>query len=440
MTLILLYEWADSKGRSGALLAATLPCRGPDARNKPVTRNEEDGQIKTRRDRRFTVCAVLVLSAAGAAGGWYWRQHEVDRRVAVALTALEQRYGPPIDTDLIQSLSGNSRYDRESRLLHGVAVMRGGDPGQALKVLGRLRPEGRIRIPLLVAAGEAYYRTGQLADAEHIFRQLAVENPRLSIAHRWLAMIYHEMGAMQDSGQEFQEVTRLEPEDFFAYRMMGLLYLKDYAKYKEAAEAYRQALARNPPPKHVQPIRVELGEALVRLSDFDGALEVLNAAEEDAAILGLKAECYLTRGDLAQASRLLERARALDPEARQVLYLSASIAMEEKKPEAALEQLKTLVERDPLDVQASYLLMGAYQRLGEKGAAVAEAERMDKAKASRKKYWDMYMEVMQRPGDAELRDELAAICDQAGKPDLARVWRRAAEGLRRAGGQLVPEP
>jgi tetratricopeptide (TPR) repeat protein len=324
--------------------------------------------------------------------------------------------------------------------LHGVVLMRAGEPEQALRILGRLRPEGRIRIPLLVSAGEAYYRSGRLAEAERIFRQVADERPRLSIAHRWLAMIYHEMGAMQDSGQEFQEVTRLEPDDFFAYRMIGLLQFKDYANYKEAAEAYRMALARKPPPKHMQLIRVELAEALVRLSDFDSALEVLDAAEEDAAVLGLKAECLWTRGDLAETSRLLERAKALDPDARAVLYLSASIAMEEKKPETALEPLKTLVERDPLDVQASYLLMGAYQRLGDKAAAVAEAERMDEAKASRKKYWDMYTEVMKRPGDAEIRDELAEICDQAGKPDLARIWRRAAEGVRRASGLLVPEP
>lgn len=383
----------------------------------------------------FSIMAVTV-----AVGGWTWRRRAIDQRVDEALAALERRGGPPIDSDLIPALDGDSRYKLESQLLRGIVQMRAGEPEAALRILGSLRPEGKIRFPLLLAVGEAYYRAGRFTDAERIYLQVADEKPASAAAHRWLATIYHELGAMQASGRELLKVAELEPDDFFAYRLMGLLYLKDYGKHQEAADVYRMALARNPPAKHLQAIRTELAESLVGLSDYAGALEVLEAAEEDSLVLGIKAECRWSRGEIDEAARLLERAKALNPDARAVLFLSASMAMEGKNPEAALEPLRTLIERDPLDHQACYLLMGAYQRLGDKAAVAAEVKRMDEAKARRKKLADLYSEVMQRPRDAEIREELAELCDQFGKPGMARIWRRAADELRRPAGIIDLEP
>lgn len=380
------------------------------------------------------ICLLLIV--ASVVGMRQWRRYRADRRAEEALAALEQHGVLPTDPELLLELGGDSRYDRELTLLNGVFQLREGETDQALRTLGRLRPQGRIRLPLFLAVGEAHYKAGRLAEAEGIFRLVASENPDLAIAHRWLATVNHEIGAMYASLRHLQKVTELEPGNFFAWFMMGRIYLKDFGDQKSAAESYRMALARNPPEKHVQAIRMELAEALIDLVDFTGALEVLNAAEEDAAVLGLKAHCRWTLGKTEEAEQLFERAKALNPGASAVLLFSARLALERKQPQAAVEPLKTLTAHDPLNDTAHYLLSQAYQQLGDKGAAAAEVASMNEAKALRKKLAETYEQAMQRTNDPEIRDELADLCEQLGKPDLARIWRRAAEELRRSAGAV----
>lgn len=379
-------------------------------------------------------CLLLVLASAIARR--QWRRHQADRRAEEALAALEQHGALPTDPELLRDLGDDSRYDRELTLLHGVFQLRAGETDNALRTLGHLRAEGRIRVPLLLAVGEAHYKAGRLAEAERIFRQVASEKPDLAIAHRWLATVNHEIGAMYASLRHLQTVTELEPDNFFAYFLMGRIYLRDYGDPKRAAEAYRMALARNPSVRHLQAIRTELAEALVDLVDFTGALEVLDTADEDAAVLGLKAHCHWTMGRIGEAEQLLERARALNPGASAVLLFSARLALERKQPKAAVEPLKTLTAQDPLNDTAHYLLSQAYQQLGDKESAAAEVERMINAKGLRKKLAETYERAMQRTNDPEIRDDLADLCEQLGKPDLARIWRRAAEELRRSAGAV----
>ena len=391
------------------------------------------------RRKVWLVSLLLGLTAIGLFSGRpIWQRYQLDRRVNRTVAGLEQRDGPPIAAALLTALEGDPRYARELQLFRGVQLLQSGEPAVALKTFATVKPEGSLRVPLLLHVGQALYMTGQLTESEHVFRQIVFEKPGVASAHRWLVTIYHDMGAMPSAFAELEKVAELEPDDFFAYRLRGLMDLEDFQKPKEAVDEYRKALARKPPPEQVQAIRTEAARALLFLNDYAGVLEVLAGAEQDAEVLGLKADCHWNMSETQEAARLLEQARRLNPDERIVLYLSGRFAVEEGRPEAALAPLKSLLERDPHDVQTRYQLSQAYRQLGDQAAAAAELERMNESKALIEKLGPLYEQAMLRPTDPEIRDELAEICDKLDKRELAQTWRRAARQLRQSGGISGP--
>jgi tetratricopeptide (TPR) repeat protein len=390
--------------------------------------------------RKLWIWALLASAVALglACGVPAWENRRLEQRVAQAIASLGRRDAPPIDPALARILEGKPKYVSEHRLFRGIEFLRNGDPDAALRTFAGIRPEGRVRIPLMTSVGNALYKTGRLADAERVFRQVEFEDPDVVSAHRWLVTIYHDLGAMQSVLAQLEKVVALEPEDCNAYRLMGLVYLEDFLRPRDAIESYRKALALNPPGDQAQAIRTELARALLQINDFSGALQVLDAAEQTALVVGLKADCQWNMAEMDEAIRLLEHARSLDPDERVVLYLTGRLALEEGRAAEAIEPFRLLLERDPHDVQTRYQLAQAYRKLGDSTAAAAELERMNESKALTEKLGPMFEQAILRPNDAEIRDELAVLCQKLGKRELARVWQRAAAQLRTGGGTLGP--
>jgi tetratricopeptide (TPR) repeat protein len=391
---------------------------------------------------RRTIWMWAMLAGAGALGiAWgvpAWQNHRLEERVTQAIADLGRHDSRPIDAALVRILEEKPKFVSEHRLLRGIEFLRDGDSDAALRTFAGVRPEGRVRIPLMISVGNALYKTGRLADAERVFRQVEFENPDVASAHRWLVTIYHDLGAMQSVLAQLEKVVALEPEDYTAYRLKGLVYLEDFLKPRDAIDSYRKALARNPPGDQAQAIRTELARALIHINDYSGALEVLDAAGQTAFVLGLKAECEWNMSEMDEAVRLLEHARSLDPDERVVLYLTGRFALEEGRAAEAIESFRLLLERDPHDVQTRYQLAQAYRKLGDSAAVAAELERMNESKALSEKLGPMFEQAILRPNDAEIRDELATLCQKLGKRELARVWKRAAAQLRTGGGTLGP--
>lgn len=383
------------------------------------------------RKLRLAVWLLPPLAAALVGGGSAWRSWQLERRVERTLISLEQRSDAPLDAELIHDIEDNSRYASELRFFRGVQALRAGQAGAALHAFGGLKLDGRIRVPLLLQVGEALYKSGHLSDAQNIFLQVEFEKPELAVVHHWLATVYHELGAMHAAFAELEKLAELEPQGYVAYRLMGMMDQQDFARDQDAVENYRAALARNPPPDQLPAIRIGLADSLIGVNDFAGALEALEPAAEDATVLALRAECRWSMGETDVGRALLEQARALSPKARRVLLLSGRMALQaDGEGREAVEAFQSLLDRDPHDVQARYQLSIAYQRLGDKAAAAAELDRMNESKALREKLAALYDQAMQRSTDPEVRDELADLCGKLGKPDLARIWKRAAEQLR----------
>lgn len=392
------------------------------------------------RRRIILACGLAACAAAAWAGYWRLKARAADRTAVAALTSLERGVDVPYLQAAIEKIDGYDDLQPELRLFRGACLLREGDQPQALKLLGSVRPEGRMRIARLILSGEVLYRQGRLSEAEETFRVAASERPEAVGPHRWLVTILHDLGAMHAALKELEQVARLEPDDYFAYRLMGLAYNEDFGRYKEAVENYQKALERNPPRDQTQQIRRELAQCLIHLNDYAGALEVLKNAADDAGVLALRAECRWSLTDLDAARKLLDQAIKLDPRERAALLLTARIALDDGEPRHAVPPLQNLIDSDPHDYDARYQLSRAYQRLGEKEAAAAELEKMNESKALREKLGHLYDQAMSRAHDPEIRDEIADLCDALGKHDLARNWRRAAEQCRQRIGKSPPSP
>jgi tetratricopeptide (TPR) repeat protein len=389
--------------------------------------------MHSRKRWALIATCLLVTGIASILGAWAWRQHRLDLDVEQAVASLENGGDAWGNEEFLMQVSRSGRYDGQLRLFRGAYLLRTGQAAAVLPSLAGLRAEGPLRLALLLVRSEACYKTGRLPEAEQGFLQAVSVNPQNSRGHRWLATIYHDLGNINASFAELEKVAELEPDDFYAFRLMGMLNLLDYQQNKEAAECYRKALARHPPANEVPAIRGELAQALVAMNDYTGALDVLSEVEDTAQFLAQKAECRWGLGERDEAAELLKQALALDAGERGALLLSARIALEDSKPQSAIKPLQRVLQRDPNDFNARYQLSMAYQGLGDKAAAAAELERMRTSRALLDQLSKSYFEAVQQPRDARVRDEIAELCEKLNKRELAELWRRSAEFCRQNG-------
>lgn len=393
----------------------------------------------SRRKLTFWLASCAV-AAAVLIGVWYLRLRAAERVATAALDSLETGIDLPCLRSAAEKLDGFRNFASEAELFRAACLLRTASPAEALASLGRVGDKGRLRLPRLLVAGEILYRTGRPSEAERLFRIVVAERPNAIAPHRWLATILHDKGAMYGALSELEQVARLQPDDFFAYRLMGLIYNEDLGRHSEAAENYRKALEQNPPPDQANMIRRECAECLLALNDYSAALEMLETVRDDAHVLALRADCHWSTASADEARRLLAAALELDSHERAALTLSARIAVDEGAPQQAIEPLRTLLADDPHDFQAHYQLSRAYQRLGDKRSAAAELELMKESKALRERLGRLYEQAMARSRDAGIREEIAVLCEKLGKHQLAETWHRAAAECRATAQEmLLPE-
>lgn len=380
------------------------------------------------------LAGLALLVACGVLGGAAWMQRPT-RQFHDALAALERSDFEAAE-DAIESLKRAPGFESHVCFLRAESLFRGGQYASALYELAGVRPEGELWQPTLLLKGRCLYALGRLADAERVFRSVAQESDSPQ-AHRALATIYHDLGSMDAVLSELKEVVRLQPDDFFAYRLMGQVYKQDRDQQAKAIEFYREALLRKPPPDQRRIIARELAESLTAQFRHSEALQVLEQAETNAFTLALRAECHLSLGDRSRARALLARAQNLDPQERAVLFLAARMDCEDGNPAPAVPRLKTLLEADAHDFAARYQLALAYRQLGDTDAARFELEAVQRSQEKHRRLKDLYRDAMSSPNDSGIRDEIAELCTELGQQRLAAIWRRAAAECRKAQGPAL---
>jgi tetratricopeptide (TPR) repeat protein len=373
---------------------------------------------------RWALAAAAVAAAVGAAA-WWGVTSSRDYRLRAGREAVRAgRWGEAERMALRLEAAGDADH---ARLLRGEMFLRRGQVGPAV------RAYNRIRRPDVLLDASALFGRGFLldlkrpAEAERFLTFVAARRPDDVDTHRALATLYYDQGAWASAVAHLLAWGRLDPGDGRPFRLVGLIY-KDLEQDKAAVPAYREALGRRLTDAVGREVRAELAECLTRLSHYDEALRVLDelGPAGSSALVALRAECVWGLGDAAKARALLNGALARERGSAALLRLRARIHAAEAEWSEASELLARAVAADPNDMRSRYQLAQAYEALGRTAEAAAERAKLATIQAKQKRLNELVSAAADRPWDAAPRRELAGLCRDLGRPDVAASWERAA--------------
>ncbi len=340
---------------------------------------------------------------------------------------------------LIETLQRHRGYESHVALLRGAYQLRRGNPVAAMRSFEVVDPTGPLRQPALSYTGECLFSLEQLPLAAAQFQELLKDNPRSANAHRWLGQIFYNLGAFDTAVAHLQKLIELEPDNYLAHALIGHMAF-DFEDFQVAVENYRKAIGIGPPdgtPENVQQeILRNLGRALIGQNNYPEALKILGTADPShAQVLALKADCHRGLGNDEQARQLLDKALEADPLQRVAILLQVDLAIDKQQTQAVIAPLQKLLTSDPHDTACRYQLAQAWQRLGQPEKYKREMERHKHSQALKQELTEKNLEANRSPDNADVRDRLAELCTELGKPELATMWRQAAAACRR-----LPQP
>lgn len=190
------------------------------------------------------------------------------------------------------------------------ALIEGGNPDAALKLLSQLTPAQARRPEAVVLQVRAMRVAGLSSPAQARVAALIEQRPRSAVAHNEQGILWMDAGHIADAAAAFSRAAELEPAEPDYLNNLGFarLVLDDAAG---AIDALQQALLLDGADTK---IRMNLAFALISAQRPDEALELLAAAEPLAQAqyhLGTGHELY---GQDADAVGAYEAALSLLPE------------------------------------------------------------------------------------------------------------------------------
>lgn len=405
-----------------------------------MTTPEPSHTLVPRRRSGWLADGLLLMAGAAVAvaAAWGWNGLRIDAAapppMALATEAWEaiDRQDGAAARRAIRSLK-----DRGAAGLAGVVQARllvaRGFSRPALDLLAALPADKTaaddadlVRLVHLVR-GEAAYRLRLYPLAEQELNAVLAATPDSVDAHRLLAAMTYDAGAIPAAIEHLEATARLAPTDPRPKRLLGLIH-NDYERYPEAVEYYEDSLRRSPDQADRNEVLLEMAGSLVKLHRHREALATLDKLAGSAADL-LRAECLLAIGDRGAARGIVNRILETSPEDLGALRLEGSIDLEDGNPQRAVRPLERGVAKHPRDYLVRLKLAQAYAGAGREAdadAARAEAERI---RALRREFADLHQEAWAHPGDADVRRRLATMAADLDRPDLEQVWLEAAAAV-----------
>jgi len=226
---------------------------------------------------------------------------------------------------------------------------------------------------------------------------------------------------MEHAREQLEIVAQQAPGDPRPKRLLAEIH-RDFEKYDQAADAYRESLRRDPQQPKREELFVDLAECLLKLRRFDEAREVLRECPRSARSLALEAETFYEAGESGAAKKPIDEALALEPTHVGAMRLKARMSLDANDPASAIQILRRAVELHPKDHLVHYYLVQAYRRLGDPKSAEKHLEVSQDLRARFQKFADLNQKAIQDPADAEIRYQLGTIAEQLDKRELARSW------------------
>jgi tetratricopeptide (TPR) repeat protein len=376
------------------------------------------------------VCGGIAggLIAAGGAG-WY-RSTRPDFRLRQGQKALLQ--GDLDGAEDFTQLLENSGHTDEAHLLRGQSYLHRSRLNEAILEYNQIHQENReILAEASLAYGLAFLSVGDHAGAEKLLHYVLTVRPDDVEARRGLARISYDRGAMNQAIDHLEKWSKVDEQNGEPWRWMGLIY-KDIGIDRLAVENYRAALGRQLSPQIRAEIAVELAEVLVKQREYTEALACLDGqfspGEGPAAVAELRAESlFYGLRHSAEAIAVLEQARTSEPPSPRWLWVRALIHIDAGELDAAANLLKQALQADPHECSCRYSLAEVCERQGRRTEAAEQRRLLEHSRQLIQELSDLNRKASDKPRDEGVRRELARVCEQLGKTDMAQMWLAAAQ-------------
>ena len=203
--------------------------------------------------------------------------------------------------------------------------------------------------------------------AEDIYKKFLEKFPASRNSYDTLAAFYDTSGDISKSEEVLRASIESDPNDVKRY-----LTLVKYIRLKKDNDAaiheLKTLISNN---KGVGELRMAMGQLLLAVGDKQAAIDVYKKAindfsEESTGIdAGIAlASIYVSDNDIDKASAVVNEALKVSPNDPKVHLLRARIAMFKKDTETAIISLRIVTKEMPRNINAYFLLAGAYQLEG----------------------------------------------------------------------------
>jgi len=331
--------------------------------------------------------------------------------------------------EIADELLQSKDYAPLGQALEGFLLVRSGKLDEAMSLAERLSEIPVLQAECYLIAGEVFTKRLQYLAALDAFTNAAKKDPSNVRAHRWLAVVYHDTGAMNKATEHLRIVASLDPTDLRSLRFAGMIH-REYEKFEDSVTDYQNALKRNPPAKVADEIRLELAESLLKLRQLEEVQQTLAAVvSKSASRSALLAESLETAGQVDEAMAAAKEALEMDSNHLRSRLVLGRLYNGNRQWDQSIECLQPVVAQYPAEHEPMFLLGRALISSGKEDEGKKWLTESKKFKDTFLKFSELNAAAVNRPQDAALRIEIGKLAEELQKVGIARTWYLAALGL-----------
>ncbi|MFZ4731964.1 MAG: tetratricopeptide repeat protein, partial [Pirellulales bacterium] len=314
----------------------------------------------TRRLGRVALLAALIAGVIGSALILARRGRlPPTRLVADGIEAVD-RGDAAAAREIVRRLR-RSGADAEATAVQARLLLAKGFAQPAIDAVAGLGGRPDLDVLRRLVEGEAAFRSGQFSAARGILGGVVEADPASVAAHRLLATLAYDTGAIPEALGHLDKVRRLAPLDPRPVRLMALIH-SDYELYAEAVPFYEESLARDPDQPDREDLLTEMASCQVKVRRYDDALATLARAAGLPGQRLLEAECRLALGQTDRARAVVEGVLADRPDDATALVLRGTIRLEDGDAAGAAEALTAAVRLQPATTRHGSPWRGPWRR------------------------------------------------------------------------------
>jgi tetratricopeptide (TPR) repeat protein len=371
------------------------------------------------------VLTTLVFLALGFS--WLFREPRRTPRelFEASLKHLDARRLPKV-LSTAEQLEQTADGADPAAVLKALVELKLDRPAMALKALLPADQNGPWRAEILLAAGEALYRTGQFRQADIALSQVIASDPDNLPALRWLSAALYDLGANDRAISVLREIARLDPADYRPHHLLARIHF-DFEQFSLCLTDCDAALARPLPAESRDQIALLKVRALVEQREYETVLgEVVNLPPSpESRTAAIRASWSL--GRTSDLQHWLDAAHAAGDRVPEQSLCRAEVLEGDGHASEAVDILAEAVARFPNHPQLRLAFSQLLRKTGRATEADEQLEEWKTLQSLRDRLTELNLQAVQDAADPAVRFELAEVCRQLSLLELAQAWQAAAE-------------